>query len=256
MRLKEKTAIITGGTAGIGKGIACEFIREGASVVITGSNVAKGLAAQAELGPKATFIQADSTSTESIKHMVQEALRVLKKLDILVNNAGYADGKDVESQTEDEWNHLFNVNVNGYARCIRSCLPYLKESRGVMLNTSSMVGMRGQDHAFGYCATKGAIIGMTKNLAIDLAKYGIRVNALCPGWIVTENMRENWTKLQPEPQKAIPLLDASHPLKRAGTPKDCGRAAAYLCSSDGEFITGITLELDGGITLGYPNSLF
>jgi NAD(P)-dependent dehydrogenase (short-subunit alcohol dehydrogenase family) len=146
---------------------------------------------------------------------------------------------------------MFGTNVNGYARCVRACLPYLKVTKGNILNTSSMVGMNGMADAFAYCSTKGAIIGMTKNLAIDLARYGIRVNAICPGWIVTEHLRNSWTKRQPNPDTALQELAEKHPLKRAGTPRDCGRAAVYLCSDDADFITGICFDIDGGIRLGY-----
>ncbi len=251
MRLKGKTAIVTGGTSGIGKGIAAVFLSEGASVVITGKNAQKGEKAAGDLGGNVTFLQVDMQDPESVNRMVSDAVGILGKLDILVNNAGIPFGKGIDDETVEEWDALINTNVNGYARCTRACLPYLKESHGNILNTSSLAGLRGMSNSFGYCTTKGAIFGMTKNLAIDLAKYGIRVNALLPGFIVTENLRDNL----PNSEQVIKDLDAAHPLGRAGTPEDCGYAALYLCSDEAAFITGVGLEVDGGITLGYSFQL-
>lgn len=149
MRLEGKKALITGGTSGIGKGIAKEFLAEGAKVVIAGKNVEKGLAAEKELGENCKFIPADMTSDDSVAELVKQAIDELETFDILVNNAGYTDGKGVETQTVEEWNNIINTNVNGYARCIRNCLPYLKASQGNMLNVSSMVGKIGQNNSFG-----------------------------------------------------------------------------------------------------------
>jgi NAD(P)-dependent dehydrogenase (short-subunit alcohol dehydrogenase family) len=252
MRLNEKIAIVTGGDTGIGEGIVHCFAAEGATVVVA-SRKAETAEARGKFKDSGNihFIQADVTDTHSVNKMVEQAVQKLGRLDIFVNNAGYADGRGVEQQSEEDWDVLINTNLNGYARCVRAALPYLKASRGVLLNISSRVALVGQNRAFAYCATKGGIYGMTKNLAIDLAQYGIRVNAILPGWIATPNLLANWPKHQPDPENALNELIAKHPLGRLGTPEDCGKAAVYLCSDDAEFVTGTALDIDGGITLGY-----
>ncbi len=253
MKLKGKAAIVTGGAQGIGGGIVRNFINEGAAVVVADRNEDAGCRIVEELQQYGdiSFIKTDVKRTEDIAALVEGTFQRLGRLDILVNNAGYADGKGVENQTEDEWNAMVDTNLNGYARCVRAVLPHLKESKGVILNTASRVGLIGMESAFAYCATKGGVIGMTKNLAIDLAQYGIRVNAICPGWIVTEHLRTDWLLRQKDPEHALDDLAKRHPLGRAGTPGDCGKAAVFLCSDDASFITGIALDIDGGITLGY-----
>jgi len=187
--------------------------------------------------------------------MIKAVVNKFSKIDILINNAGYADGKSIETQTVEEWDNMFETNVSGYARCIRAALPYLKETKGNILCTASFVGLNGQANAFGYCASKGAVIGMVKNLAIDLAKYGIRINAICPAYIQTELLENRWAKRQKNPETALADLAESHPLGRIGTPEDCANAALYLCGEGASFVTGVTLILDGGIPLGYHNGL-
>ncbi len=251
MKMDGKVVIVTGGSSGIGKGITYTLAKEGAFVVVADINEESGYRIVEELKPYVMFVKTDVRDNSSVRNMVDQVIKKFSKIDVLINNAGYADGKDVETQTEEEWNEMFDTNVNGYARCIRAALPYLKQTKGNILNTASLVGLNGQAKAFGYCSTKGAIIGMVKNLAIDLAPYGIRVNAICPGWIHTEMLEYKWTKRQPNPDSALSDLAKKHPLGRIGTPDDCGKAALYLCSEDASFVTGITLNLDGGITLGY-----
>lgn len=254
MRLDGKIAIVTGGSAGIGAGIVKEFLDNGASVAIAARF--QSLSAQEAMeeyrnNDRVLLLQADTKNTADVNDMVARTVEHFGKLDILVNNAGYADGGNVETQTEDQWDNMLATNLSGYARCVRAALPHLKASRGTILNVASLVGVIGQRNAFAYCATKGGIIGMTKNLAIDLAKYGIRVNVLLPAWIASESLIHDWPNHQENPATAYEELVAMHPLGRVGTPEDCGSAAAFLCSDKASFLTGVALELDGGISLGY-----
>ncbi|MEI6101776.1 MAG: SDR family oxidoreductase, partial [Eubacteriales bacterium] len=135
-------------------------------------------------------------------------------------------------------------------RCSKYVLPYLKETEGNIINISSMVGLVGQANAGAYSATKGGQISMTRNMAIDLSAYKIRVNAICPGWIQTP-LVDDWFSQQEDEEAARKYIFGQHPLGRIGTIDDCGKAALYLASEDASFVTGITLNLDGGITLGY-----
>jgi len=247
MKLHHKTAIVTGGSAGIGAGIVKAFLEEGANVVSADLKPAE----QSETANNYLFVKTDMSDTNSVNAMIAEASARFGGIDILINNAGYSDGKSVETQSEAEWDAMFNTNVSGYARAVRAALPFLKKTRGNILCTASFVGINGQANAFSYCSTKGAVIGMVKNLAIDLAPYGIRVNAICPGWILTDLLKYKWTARQPNPDTALDELAKKHPLGRIGLPEDCAKAALYLCSDDASFVTGAAIVLDGGISLGY-----
>ncbi len=249
MRLKGKSAIVTGGGSGIGRAITLAFIQEGARVAIL-DKAPEAIENELEGSSSLLVLKADVTDTEAVESAVNRAAREFSKIDILINNAGYTDGKTLETQTEEEWDAIFNVNVNGYARCLRAALPYLKESCGNILNTASYVGLHGMRNGFGYSASKGAVIGMTKSLALDLAQYGIRANAICPGWILTDLIKNRWSKRQ-QNTNALEELIAAHPLGRMGTPEDCAKAALYLCSDEAAFVTGETLIIDGGLGLGY-----
>ncbi|NLT13085.1 MAG: SDR family oxidoreductase [Clostridiales bacterium] len=240
----DKVVLITGGATGIGKGIAMEMYGKGAAVVIAGRNAETGQEAADSLGARAIYIQMDVRDTSSVNTTVNHIIRTFGRLDILVNNAGIPRSTGIETELEDQWDNVINTNLNGYARCVRAALPFLKESCGNILNIASLVGAIGMENSSSYVASKGGIIAFTKSLALDLAKYGIRVNAILPGWIMTENV----SRMHPDRLKLV--IDA-HPLGRIGTPKDCGKAACYLCSEDASFITGISLAVDGGIALGY-----
>jgi NAD(P)-dependent dehydrogenase (short-subunit alcohol dehydrogenase family) len=253
MKLKDRVAIVTGSSKGIGEGIAREFSKEGAKVVVVCRNEQEGNAMAKELGSadgRAIFVRTDVTDTQSIQHMIGETVKAFGRIDILVNNAGYHLSKSVEDTTEEEWDFIQKTNLYSTFRCSKYALPYLKQTQGNIINISSMVGLVGQPNAGAYSATKGGQIAMTKNMALDFAKYHIRVNAICPGWIQTP-LVDDWFSQQEDEEASRRYIFAAHPIGRIGTIEDCGRAAVYLASEDGAFVTGITLNLDGGITLGY-----
>ena len=253
MKLKDKVAIVTGASKGIGKGIAREFSREGAKVVVVSRGESEGIEMAEELGSKegrAVFVRTDVTDSKSIQSMISKTIETYGKLDILINNAGYHISKNVEVTTEDEWEFIQNTNLRSTFLCSKYSIPHLRKARGNIINISSMVGLVGQPNAGAYSATKGGQISMSKGMAIDFAPDGIRVNVICPGWIDTP-LVDDWFSQQKDPEAARKYIFSRHPLGRIGTVDECGKAAVYLASGDAAFVTGITLNIDGGITLGY-----
>ena len=253
MRLKNKVAIITGSSKGIGLGCALVFAREGAKVVVTSRHRNEGEKAADRInseGGKAVYIRTDVSKQESVKKMVKETVRKFGKIDILINNAAYHISKNVEETTEEEWDFIVDTNLKSVFLCSKYCIPYLRKTKGAIVNMSSMVGLVGQSNAGAYSATKGGIIAMTKGMALDFARDGIRVNCICPGWIETP-LVEDWFSQQKDPDKAREYIYSVHPPGRIGTIEECGYAALYLVSSESSFVTGIDLPVDGGVTLGY-----
>lgn len=253
MRLENRVAIVTGGSKGIGAGIAGVFCAEGAAVVIASRGREEGgrmaAALQAAQG-RAWFVPTDVTDSASIQALIQATVERFGKLDILVNNAGYHLSKNVEQTSEEEWEFIINTNLRSTFLCSKYAIPHLRQTRGNIINISSMVGLVGQPNAGAYSASKGGQIAMTRGMALDFAADGIRVNALCPGWVQTP-LVEDWFSQQEDPEASRKYIFGAHPLGRIGTVEECGKAAAYLASDDAAFVTGITLNLDGGITLGY-----
>jgi len=253
MRLKDKVAIVTGSSKGIGEGIARVFVREGAKVVIVCRTESAGQQMADELGAaegKALFIQTDLTKSEAIQDLVDKSVATFGQIDILVNNAGYHISKNVEDTSEDEWAFIQNTNLRSTFLCSKYCLPHLKKTKGNIINISSMVGVVGQPNAAAYSASKGGQIAMTKNMAIDYAPFGVRSNVICPGWIATP-LVEDWFSQQEDPEAARQYIYGQHPLGRIGTIEECGHLAAFIASDDAAFITGARFDIDGGITLGY-----
>jgi len=253
MKLKDKVAIVTGSSKGIGEGIARVFSREGAKVAVVCRTEEAGRIMADELGAaenRAIFIKTDVTSSESIQNMIQTTVRTFGQIDILVNNAGYHIAKNVEETSEKEWEFIINTNLRSTFLCSKYAIPFLRKTKGNIINISSMVGLVGQPNAGAYSATKGGQISMSKGMAIDFAPDGIRVNVICPGWIQTP-LVEDWFSQQKDPEASRKYIYGQHPLGRIGTSEECGEAALYLASAEAGFVTGITLNIDGGVTLGY-----
>ncbi len=182
--------------------------------------------------------------------MIDKTISSFGKLDILVNNTGYHLSKNAEDTSEEEWEFIQNTNLRSTFLCSKYALPHLKITKGNIINISSMVGQVGQPNAAAYSATKGGQIAMTKNMAIDYAPYGIRVNVICPGWIQTL-LVEDWFGQQKDPEASRKYIFGQHPIGRIGTIEECGYLAAFLASEEAGFITGSIFDIDGGVTLGY-----
>lgn len=254
MKLTDKVAIITGSSKGIGLGIARVFAQEGARVAVICRHEGEGRTVAQELGAeqgRAIFLKTDVTDSQSVRHMIDTTVQTFGRLDVMVNNAGYHISKNVEETSEEEWEFIVNTNLRSTFLCCKYAIPYLRKTKGSIINISSMVGLVGQPNAGAYSATKGGQIAMSRGMALDFAKDGIRVNVICPGWIQTP-LVEDWFGQQPDPAAARQYIYGQHPVGRIGTIEECGKAALFLaCNADSAFITGITLNIDGGITLGY-----
>lgn len=251
MRLKDKVTIVTGGARGIGAGICEVFCEEGAHCfVIDKVNPDAKVKELREKGGKAGGIMCDVTQSDQVRAMIEKVVAEAGCIDVLVNNAGYHISKGVEELSEEEWDFLLDTNLKSQFLCTKYAVPHLKKTKGAVINMSSMVGLVGQPNACAYAATKGGIIAMTKNMAIDLAKHGIRVNVICPGWIQTP-LVEDWFGQQKDPEAARKYIYSQHPLNRIGTSREVGKAALFLATEDSAFTTGSVIESDGGVTLGY-----
>ncbi len=253
MRLKDKVAIVTGSSKGIGEGIARVFHQEGAMVVIVDRNVDAGIKMARELGSeegRSIFVKTDMRKSKDIRDMIDKTVVTFGKIDIVVNNVGYHISKNAVETSEEEWEFIQETNLRSTFLCSKYTIPHLKKTRGNIINISSMVGQVGQPNAAAYSSTKGGQIAMTKNMAIDFAPDGIRVNVICPGWIQTP-LVEDWFNQQEDSEAARKYIYGQHPLGRIGTIEECGHLAAFLASDQAGFITGTVIDIDGGVTLGY-----
>jgi len=247
MRLVNRVALITGGNRGIGLATAQLFAQEGAQVVLFARDQTKGESEAAKI-PNARFIQGDVTKAEDCQRAVEETAKAFGGLDILVNCAGIIfRNRTVEQTTEEEWDTTFDVNVRGTFLMCKFALPALRARKGCIVNLSSYVGLVGFRGASAYAASKAAIVNLTRSMALDHAREGIRVNAVCPGSVDTEMIHTAWEKFG-DVEKARHLWDEKHPLGRIAQPEEVARAVLFLASDDASFITGTALAVDGGIT--------
>lgn len=250
MKLKDKVAIVTGGSKGIGLGVATIFVREGAKVAVVARNVEEGKRAAEELcqkGGEAIFVQCDIAEEEEIKAMVQTTLNVYGRIDILVNNAGVGVYKSVLETTSEEWDRCLNIDLKGVFLCSKYIIPHMQTvGKGAIVNMSSVHSHATVNGAAPYSASKGGITALTRNMAIDYSPT-IRVNAISPGWVLTPLIEKLFSSYD-NPSEQQRLVEQRQVMKRIGTPEDIGYAAAFLVSDEAAFITGTELFVDGGLT--------
>ncbi|MGO8748982.1 MAG: SDR family NAD(P)-dependent oxidoreductase [Thermoguttaceae bacterium] len=251
MKLNDRVAIVTGGAKGIGAAIARCFAAEGAIVVVADLDEPAGVETVAGLGKgRAAFCRTDVSNSAEVQALMRFAVEHFGRLHVLVNNAGYHISKNVEETSEREWEFIINTNLTSTYLCSKYAIPHLRATRGAIINISSMVGLVGQSNAGAYSATKGGQIAMTRGMALDFARDGIRVNAICPGWVETP-LVEDWFNQQPDVEAARRYIYSVHPLGRIASAEEIGRAAVFLAGDDSSFVTGIALPVDGAVTLGY-----
>jgi NAD(P)-dependent dehydrogenase (short-subunit alcohol dehydrogenase family) len=256
MRLKNRVVVITGAGSGIGRASAIEFAKEGASVVVVDINLpsAQETVRQIErTGGVAQAFETDVSQPESVKQLVANTQRAFSQLHVLLNNAAVQVNKTVEDTTVEEWNREITVNLGGVFLCSKFFIPLLRQTKGCIINMSSVNGFFVEPFCAGYCATKAAIIGLTKAMAIDHGKEGIRVNCICPGYI-DAGLAEGYFQAQVDPAAARRAAGKLHALWRIGRPEEVGRVAVFLASDEASFMTGSAVVVDGGFGSGLPPS--
>ena len=241
-----KTALITGAGTGIGLGIATTFVAAGAKVVITGRHEDVLREAVAKLGPSASYIVHDATKFSTIHDLLLQIEQTVAPVDILVNNAGRHLKKDTLDITDEEYDHVLELNLNAVFAFSREFARHCVETKrkGCILLISSMSAMVALDGVAAYASSKAGLTGLLLTLEADLSKYGIRINAVAPGFIESEMMLGIMRRF-PERERKV---RARILLNRWGTPEDIGKAALYLCSDAASYVTGVILPVDGGMS--------
>nr|WP_263326637.1 SDR family NAD(P)-dependent oxidoreductase [Neobacillus sp. Marseille-Q6967] len=252
MRLKDKVAIITGAGSGQGKAAAKIFAREGAVVIIAEWNEVNGKQVEDEInaaGQEALFIQTDVSNENNIIALVDEVMKRYGKIDVLFNNAGvgfssnskYKMDRLTETPLQD-WNQILSINLNGVYLLSKYVIPIMKKQNGgSIINNSSLNGIIGVPGADAYTASKGAVVALTRVMAVDYGKYNIRVNCICPGAIDTPMIAEVMNN------EAFYSAFTSNPLRRVGKPEEIANAALFLASEESSYITGLIMPVDGGV---------
>jgi NAD(P)-dependent dehydrogenase (short-subunit alcohol dehydrogenase family) len=251
MRLANQSVLITGGTSGIGEATALLFAREGARVAITGRNEKRGHAVTEAIlknGGQAIFLRTDVRKAAECTHAVQQTIQSFGRLDILFNNAGVFYAHDTLECSEEEWDEQIDSNLKGVFLMSKAALPgMIVQGRGVIINNSSGWGIVGGDKAVAYCASKGGVVLMTKAMAIDHGRQGVRVNCICPGDVETPMLPQD-AKLRGLRWEDYLAGCANRPLGRIGTVDEIAKAVLFLATDDSSFMTGAALVVDGGGT--------
>ena len=252
-RLANKVALITGGTSGIGAATARLFAKEGARVAITGRRRELGEKVVAEIrarGGEAIFIAADVTRAEDCRRSIEQTLAAFGRIDILFNNAGIVTQGALEETSEADWDRTFEVNVKGTYLMTKSILPIMRtQGRGVIVNNASDWGIVGGPEYAAYSASKGAVVLLTKSVALEVARDNIRVNVICPGDTYVERW---WIDERRDPsvdfEVEVKAMGGTLPIGRVGQPEEIARSVLFLACDDSSFMTGATLIVDGGNT--------
>jgi len=244
MRLKDKTAIITGGGTGIGLATARAFCKEGAKVILFGRRKEKLEKAAEKLGGSAIIVQGDMTNNNDLDKLINETLHNFKKIDILVNNAGVFNGSPLHEISDSQWDEIMDINIRSVFQLTRRVLlVMLSQKYGSIIHISSILGLIAVPQVAAYNVSKGALNQFSRSIAVEYGSSGIRSNSICPGLIATDmtadlmkdaDLMKEWSK--------------EYPIGRFGKPEDVANACLYLASDESSFVTGITLPVDGGFT--------
>lgn len=247
-KLENKTIFITGGLSGIGKACAIAAAKEGANVVVADLKSDKANMAMEEIkqeNPKAIFIECDVSIYKQVESAIQKTVSLFSTLDVALNNAGISgEPNKVGDMSEEAWLKVIQVNLNGVFNCMKHELIQMsKQKRGIIVNMSSILGKVGYANSAHYTATKHGVLGLTKTAALEYASEGIRINAICPGFIETPMLVNAGITSNPEILKQVKEL---HPMKRIGKAEEVASGFIFLACEESSFMTGSTLEIDGG----------
>lgn len=245
-RLDNKIAIITGGADGIGKAGAIKFATEGAHVIIWDLNEEKGNQTVNEIiaaGGKSSFMIVNTASFQDVEKATAEVIEKFKRIDILVNNAGITRDASMKKMTQEQWQQVIDVNLTGVFNCTKHISPYMVANKyGRIINTSSVVALYGNFGQTNYVAAKAGLIGMTKTWAREFGRKGITVNAVAPGFILTDMVRKM-------PEDVLKSMESKVPVGRLGDPEDIANAYLFLASDEARYVNGTVLSVDGGMTV-------
>lgn len=251
MRLRNRVALVTGGTSGIGQATALLLAEEGAQVAITGRSESRGRKVRAEIeqaGGQAIFVRADVRFADECRRTVEDTVQAFGRLDILVNNAGVLYPNTVLDCTEEEWDLTVDISLKGTFLTSKYALPIMiAQGSGAIVNIASGWGLVGGNEAAAYCAAKGGVVLLTKAMAIDHSRQGIRVNCVCPGDVDTPMLVQD-AKSRGMSWDAYWAEASDRPMGRVGQPKEIAKAVLFLASDDASFVTGAILAVDGGGT--------
>lgn len=239
--LEGKTAIVTGGTRGIGRSIARRYVDEGADVVVAARSERPGVETAEQLGCR--FVRCDVSNYDDVAAVVEQTVEEFGGLDVIVNNAGIGPTGALDELALEDWYRLMSVNLDGVMHGSHAALPHLRETGGVILNVASVLGLAGGPGSVAYATAKGAIVNFTRAMAYDYAGEGIRVNCLCPGVIETD-----MTDPVMEDNEFYDYVFHQTPMQRIGQPEEVAGPAAFLASDDASYVTGVNLPIDGGWT--------
>ena len=244
-----KRALVTGGTSGMGEAVALAFARAGARVVISGRDQQRAcnvISRAGRLPGSLAFVAGEVTRRDKCDLVVTEAVGILDGLDILVNSAGVIFHATAEETTDEQWHQTMNVNVNGLFYICRAALPALKESRGTIVNIASDAALSGSYHLTAYCASKGAVLQMSRAMALDYARDGVRIVPVCPGDVDTPMLRGEFRERGLEAEAGLAESAEGVPLNRVCTPEEVADLVLFACSDSARFVTGYPLVMDGG----------
>jgi len=256
VRFQDKVVVITGAGSGIGRATALAFGREGAKVVAADVDIASAEATADQVkaaGGQAESLQVDVSVAADVERMVTTTVERFGRLDVLMNNAGIIFLLPITQVPEEQWDQLMSINLKGvYLGCKYAIPQMIRQGKGVIVNTASIAGLRGVATYDTYCAAKGGVVQLTKAVAVEFAKMGVRVNCVCPGIIDTAMLDRGVVEQGLDKAVFVQMAGAAHPMGRIGRAEEVAAAILFLASDEASFITGVALPVDGGMWAGPP----